>query len=177
MQLEYQLVAGDFEAWWQTQSRRTGIGRLSYWLNVLLLAGGGAYIAWRLAPTTVSGVALSMGGALIGWALAAAAYRLWIRAAATEQTSGSAAQAQLGRHVLQLGPDGVSEEGPAGRHMHGWDAIEGLLDAPGHLFLAVGGGYAYVIPKRELAVDTVADFKAAFATSQQAWDQRRRTKG
>jgi hypothetical protein len=177
MQLEYQLVAGDFEAWWQTQSRRTRVGSLSYWFNVLLLAGGGGYVAWRAAPSTGSGVALSLDGALIGWALAAAAYRLWIRAAATEQTSGGAAQAQLGRHVLQLGPDGVSEEGPAGRHMHDWAAIEGLLEAPGHLFLAVGGGYAYVIPKRDLAVDAVAEFRSAFATCQQAWEQRRRTKG
>jgi hypothetical protein len=61
--------------------------------------------------------------------------------------------------------------------MHDWDAIEGLLEAPGHLFLAVGGGYAYVIPKRALPVNAVAEFRSAFVTCQEAWDQRRRTKG
>jgi hypothetical protein len=164
MELDYDHEPRDVEAWWQFHSRHSTPHRLNYWLSVALVAGGAAWVGTQIGLTPSSRVALGLVGSFIGWGLAAAAARAWIHASVVAMAKGSAAQEQFGRHRLTLGPDGIREQGPSAVHTHTWSTVDGLFETSDHLFLAVGGGFAYAIPKRALGPDTAAAIRRSVAT-------------
>ena len=150
--------------------------RLDYWLTALVLGGFCAWQAMKFASGRLSKAGLALAGLVLGGALAFVLRRAWIHAAVVSATGTPAARAQFGSHRLTIGPDGVAEDGPAGTHTHAWSAIEGLWETPDQFFLAVGGGYAYVVPKSHLSESSAAEFRAA-VTQELAEEGRRRTRG
>lgn len=180
MEIEYDHEPRDLEAWWHDYTRRSTPHQLNYWIGVLLIGGGAAWVATRIGLTfslpLAGRIVLTVAGALAGWGLAVASSKLWLHASVVAAAQGPAAQQQFGRHRLTLQPDGVFEQGPSASHTHSWSAIEGLRETPDHIFLVVGGGFAYAIPKRGLEPESAA----AFLTSTAAFlaeEERRRTRG
>jgi hypothetical protein len=180
MEIEYDYQPRDLEAWWQYYSRHSSPHRFSYWISVLLIGGGAAWVGTRIGLTfslssaTVAIVAVV--GGLVGWSLAAASHRVWLRASAVAAGQGPAVEQQFGRHRLTLRPEGVLEQGPSASHTHAWGAIEGLSETADHMFLVVGGGFAYAIPKRALQRESAAAFRTQVA-SYLSEEGRRRTRG
>jgi hypothetical protein len=175
MVLEYEHEPRDVEAWWLHYTQRGGFHRINYWASVALIAWGCGWVGTQIGTTPTSRVILAACGALVGWGLAAAVQRVWIHATVASGAKGHAGQQQFGAHRLSLQSEGILEEGPSASHKHGWDAVEGLLETADHFFLPVGGGQAYVIPKRALSVETAAAFKASVA-AHLAEEERRRTR-
>jgi hypothetical protein len=164
MECEYDHEPRDVEAWWHYHTHHSSPHRLNYWLGVALIAGGGAWVGTRIGLTQGTRIALGFVGLLAGWALAAAVARAWIHVSVVAMSKSQASQHQFGRHRLTLGADGIREQGPSAVHTHSWSTVEGLGETADHLFLAVGGGFAYAIPKRALAPGDVAAVRASVAT-------------
>jgi hypothetical protein len=175
LELRYNLMPQDAAAWWKAHSRLVRIGRITYWTNI---AGCAVLFAWsgsRLGWSQLSTAGLGVLGFAAGWCLGHGLTTLWFKALAEENARGPSGKAQFGAHVFHVGPDGVSEEGPSARHAHSWDAIDRLVETPNHLFVVVTGGFAYVVPKRNLEGAAVADIVAHSASWKAAWEERRRT--
>jgi YcxB-like protein len=147
-EIEFQLEPADIEAWFLSGLDRIRGYRLTYWACGLVVSGVLAVAAdkWR-GSVTVS-AAMAVAGFAIGWALARGALRSHLRVFARELATGPGATSQFGPHRLCVDAAGVSQTGPAAQHKHAWRAVLGLTETADHMFLLVGGGSAYVIPKR-----------------------------
>jgi hypothetical protein len=175
MELEYEHSQADLEAWWRYYSRRTLAYKLNYWALAVLAAGGGLWIAVQFDVDLFGTVALVALGFLLGWGAAVVSARVWLRDLATAASRSPAAKETFGSHRLWLTEEGVTERGPAATHSHTWRAVEALWDTADHFFLTVGGGQAYVIPKRAFHSPSAdAEFRALVA-SRLAEERRRRT--
>jgi hypothetical protein len=175
MRLQYQLQPADIEVWWQYQTKRSGAARANLYSTALLM-GGVSAVGAALLPMPVGWVvAIGAAGTLVGGILGVLGTRAWVTSFARRAARPMEAQVQFGLHVLDVSPEAVAEEGPAGRHQYPWDAIEGLFEAPGYLFLAVGGGCAYVVPTRDLASSVLEEFRREVHAHREAWLERRRT--
>ncbi len=149
-EVEFQLEPADIEAWYVSGLDRIRAYRLTYSACALVIAGLLAVGANELVGSTPVSAALAIAGFGIGWMLARASLRSHLRAFAREQAKGPAAANQFGSYKLSVDATGVSEVGPAAQHKHAWRAVLGLTETPDHLFLLIGGGSAYVVPKRFL---------------------------
>jgi hypothetical protein len=166
LHLDYNLEPGDVEAWWLARSRHGRAAQLNYWLTVAMFAAGAAWVCTLLAAqliqlSPVVRIIVAILGIAVGWALARFTLRLWYRAMASEYSSTGKGPSQFGAHTLELGPEGIAEAGPSGRHSHSWSAFESLVETREHLFLTVGGGFAYAVPKRGLSPEAVDKLKEA----------------
>lgn len=176
MELQYRNDAADVEAWWRHYMTRNAAHRVSYWVTVALVAGGTAWVASRFTVEPTARVVLSIIGMLAGWGLAEAGVRVSLHATVASTTRSVAGKQQFGPHRLTVGPDGVAEETPSGSHTHGWGAIEELCETKDHLFLAVAGGFAYVLPKRDIAEALQAELRTIVESGIEQ-KRRRRTTG
>jgi hypothetical protein len=114
-----------------------------------------------VGSVTVSAV-MAVAGFGIGWVLARAALRSHLRLFARELGTGPGAASQFGPQRLRVDAAGVSQTGPTAQHEHAWRAVLGLTETADHMFLLIGGGSAYVIPKRAFDSATAIDaFRAA----------------
>jgi hypothetical protein len=161
MELVFEHTLADLEAWWRFSSTRGAGYRLTYWSFAVLGGAGGLWIAIQFDASLPFKIALVAAGAFLGWGLAVVSARVWVRDVARASSSSVAAQQDFGIHRLRVDGEGVAEHGPSASHTHSWRAVEALHETPDHFFIAVGAGSAYVIPKRGLAHDVQAEFKAA----------------
>jgi hypothetical protein len=175
MIVEYELERRDVEAWWTHWSKNSTTYRVNYWITVALIGCGGLWLGWQIATTPGTRMMFALGGVVTGCVVAAVLQRSWIRVSAAAVFKGRATEHHFGSYRLSLLPEGIVEEGPSASHRHGWNAVEGLVQTAEHFFLPVGGGQAYVIPRRGLSRDT-SDAFTANATSYLAEEERRRTR-
>jgi len=175
MIVEYELEQRDVEAWWTYWSKRATPYRLNYWATVALSGLGAGWVGTQFGTTPTTLIILASCGVLAGCTLAAVVQGIWIRASAAAVFKGHATQHVFGAYRLSLLPDGIHEEGPSASHRHSWSAVEALVETVEHFFLPVGGGQAYVIPRRGLSPDTSTAFTASVA-SYLAEEERRRTR-
>ena len=161
-EIAFELAPADIEAWYLNSLDRTRAYRISYWACGLILAGLLAVGTNELLCSAPLSAIAAVAGFGIGWVLARASLRSQFRAFARERAAGPGAASQFGHYRLSVDSVGVTEIGPAAQHKHEWKAVEGLAETDDYLFLLIGGGSAYVIPKRSFDSDVAIE---AFRTA------------
>lgn len=118
MQVEYQFEPRDIEAWIAHARFRSRDHRVAYWVAIVGIGGGGAWMGSRLGWDPQSTVLCGVVGLLFGSAFAV----LGMKASAqvTANASSGASQTQFGLHHLDVTSEGIAEVGPAGTHSHSW---------------------------------------------------------
>jgi hypothetical protein len=158
--VQYGLEPRDVEAWWLQSISRDPTRRLDGWLPALLCAGAVGWVAFHIASDIRLFVAAAFASLLAGKYLATVYPRFYIRLV-RHRLASLPAERQFGPHQLTIDGSGVSERGPASSHAHSWDAVEGVTETYEHLFIRVGGGGAYSVPKRCITPELVHALKRA----------------
>jgi hypothetical protein len=177
VEIRYQMTPREVEMWWNAHSRVTLLGRVSRWLILIAMSALGFWAGAHAAPPRPVGWLVIVTGTLLGWAMGYMLLRGLFRAAALTQAAGIVGSTQFGPHSLTVDAQGLSETGPAGTVARGWAAFDRIVETKEHLFLVLAGGFAYVVRKVDLPVDTLAAVKREVEIHYAAWDQSRRTRG
>ena len=150
MQIDYELTERDLIAFHVYGMGRESEHRRSVRKNRwVALVGGGLALAAGLALGSLLTAAL---GGL--WMLAGVfmglVYRRMIRRTIRRQAKRGELRSMLVPTRLTVSPEGLISERPAGTATLRWDAVDGIAETEGHVFVHEDPDRAWIIPKRAL---------------------------
>jgi hypothetical protein len=175
VEITYEMTPREIEMWWNAHSRVTPLGRLNRWFALIGATVAGFWIGAQAAPPRPVGWLIIAAGTVLGFGMGHLLLRAFFRAASLTQARGVGAASQFGLHTLRVDSEGLSETGPAGTVARGWAAFDRLVETKEHVFLVLGGGFAYVVRKADVSPDVLGAMKHEIQAQHEAWLQRRRT--
>ncbi len=159
MEIKYQLEPRDLE--WLTVFVHRGTPTALFlralpWVGVLVAVGIGVTLFDPLRPmATVFPTSLFLGLMVF----------FWRRRHRTLRKRGGALFAPCS---LATSPEGITSNAPGRSGATAWSALQGYGETPRHFFLMLDGVMAFVVPKRDMSAEQVAQFGSELATFSRA---------